>query len=346
MYSNTFATTSGAEPNKAPNFTHTPRPPIHDRTNSNASSSSPSDASTDAPNPDTSIYPDGKMSLAGISLRAMLLGTSLGLSSSLALFLSTVYQTTLWRVPFFVASLSLFHFLEFWVTAQYNTRYATVSAFLLSSNGWAYNIAHGSAIVECLVSHVFWPGQTAAGRMVTVTEPFFGNSVSLLLVGGFVLLFIGQVTRTISMAQAASNFNHHVQSQHQEGHVLVNTGLYRYLRHPSYFGFFWWGLGTQLVLGNMVCFVGYALVLWRFFSSRIKRKLSVGFCVLDILLTGLCGYRRRSLLDLLLWRRVCSVQKSYPGWYPGNLVGKRYSIKDIESSKYKETIHISICENV
>ncbi|KAK4861341.1 hypothetical protein LT330_004257 [Penicillium expansum] len=277
MYPNASATTSGAELNKPPIFTHVskhtspPRPPIHDRSDSNSSSSS-SDASNVAPNTDTPIYPDGKMSLAGISLRAMLLGTSLGLSASMSLFLSTVYLTPLWRVPFFVASLSLFHFLEFYVTARYNTRYATVSAFLLSSNGWAYNIAHGSAIVECLVSHLFWPGQTAAGRLVTVTEPFFGSSISLLLVAGFVLLLIGQVVRTIAMAQAASNFNHHVQSQHQEGHVLVNTGLYRYLRHPSYFGFFWWGLGTQLVLGNMVCFVGYSLVLWRFFSSRIKRE--------------------------------------------------------------------------
>ncbi|KAJ5788199.1 hypothetical protein N7457_003189 [Penicillium paradoxum] len=262
------ATTSGADPNVS-NFIHTLKP-MHNRTASNVSSSS--EASSDAPNVDTAIYPDGKMSLAGISLRAMLLGTSFGLTASLTLFLSTVHETPLWRVPFFIASLSLFHFLEFYVTARYNTRYATVSAFLLSSNGWAYNVAHGSAVVECLVSHIFWPGQTVATRMLSVTEPFFGSSVSLLLVGGFVLLLIGQVIRTIAMAQAASNFNHHVQSRHQEGHVLVKTGLYQYLRHPSYFGFFWWGLGTQLILGNIVCFVGYALVLWRFFSSRIKRE--------------------------------------------------------------------------
>lgn len=233
-----------------------------------------SDAEFSLPSLHASNYPDGKMSLAGISLRAMLLGTSLGLTFSLALLLSTVYPTPFWRVPFFVASLSLFHFLVFYVTAQYNTRYATVSAFLLSSNGWAYNVAHGSAIVECIVSHYFFPGQTSFGQLVTVTEPVFGSEVSLLLVVGFVLLVVGQIVRTIAMATAASNFNHHVQSQHQEGHVLVKSGLYGYLRHPSYFGFFWWGLGTQLVLGNVVCFVGYALVLWRFFSSRIKRELS------------------------------------------------------------------------
>ena len=42
------------------------------------------------------------------------------------------------------------------------------------------------------------------------------------------------------------------------------------LRHPSYFGFFWWGIGTQLVCGNTLCLAGYAVVLWRFFSRRIE----------------------------------------------------------------------------
>lgn len=220
-----------------------------------------------------SFYPGGKMSLAGISLRAMLLGTALGLTSSLALVLSFFYETPLWRVPFFIASLSLFHFLEFYVTAQYNTRCATLSAFLLSSNGWAYNVAHGSAVVECVVSYFFFPETTFLGQLFTVTEPAFGYDVSVLLLVGFVLLAVGQIVRTIAMATAASNFNHHVQSEHQQGHVLVKSGLYAYLRHPSYFGFFWWGLGTQLILGNGICFVGYALVLWQFFSSRIRRKL-------------------------------------------------------------------------
>lgn len=244
----------------------------HDTNMSFDSSDDESDSSSSSMN--DSNYPGGEMSLAGISLRAMLLGTALGLSSSLALVLSILYDTPLWRVPFFIASLSLFHFLEFYVTAQYNTRCATVSAFLLSSNGWAYNIAHGSAMVECVVSYYFFPEPTFLGQLVTVTEPVFGCDVSVLLLVGFVLLGVGQIVRTIAMATAASNFNHHVQSEHQEGHVLVKSGLYAYLRHPSYFGFFWWGLGTQLILGNGICFVGYALVLWRFFSSRIRRKLS------------------------------------------------------------------------
>ena len=243
-----------------------------DSDSGNALASSRSSSTSDTTSLDPSNFPAGERSLAGISIRAFLLGTSLGITLSLTLLLSTLCPTPLWRVPFFVAALSLFHFLEFFVTARHNTPSATVSAFLLSSNGWAYNVAHGSAVVECLVSHLLWPGRSLLDGKFSVTEPIYGSSISGLLLLGFVLTAVGQVVRTLAMAQAASNFNHHVQVEHKAGHVLVTHGLYRFLRHPSYFGFFWWGLGTQLVLGNVVCLVGYAVVLWQFFSSRIQRE--------------------------------------------------------------------------
>ncbi len=82
------------------------------------------------------------------------------------------------------------------------------------------------------------------------------------------------------MVQAGSNFNHTVQMKRSEGHVLVTSGIYAVLRHPSYFGFWWWGLGTQVVLGNGICLVGYAVVLWRFFHSRILRRCFRPSCLL------------------------------------------------------------------
>ncbi|KAJ5650986.1 uncharacterized protein N7484_004709 [Penicillium longicatenatum] len=242
-------------------------PGRRDSTPSEESEDSSADRDTHPSN-----YPKGSKSLSGISLRAFFIGTSLGITIMTTVLLSIVFPTPLWRVPFFVASLSVFHFLEFYTTATYNTRAADVNAFLLSSNGWAYNVAHGSAIVECIVSHVFWPGQSTLGKLFYVKEPVLGTSIPLLLVVGLLLMAVGQLIRSFAMAQAASNFNHHVQSEHREGHMLVTHGLYRFLRHPSYFGFFWWGLGTQLVLGNVVCFFAYSLVLWKFFSTRIKRE--------------------------------------------------------------------------
>lgn len=34
--------------------------------------------------------------------------------------------------------------------------------------------------------------------------------------------------------------------QREDSHQLVTRGVYRFLRHPSYFGWFWWSLGTQV----------------------------------------------------------------------------------------------------
>ena len=42
------------------------------------------------------------------------------------------------------------------------------------------------------------------------------------------------------------------------------------LRHPAYFGFFWWSVGTQLLLCNPLCVVAYAAASWHFFSGRIR----------------------------------------------------------------------------
>ncbi|KAL1967873.1 hypothetical protein VTN77DRAFT_2562 [Rasamsonia byssochlamydoides] len=218
----------------------------------------------DSPSLDPSNYPGGKKSLSGISLRAFLLGVVLGICATLTLVL-VVLSIPLWRVPFFIASLCLFHFLEYFITARYNTRQASVSAFLLTSNGWAYNVAHGSAVAECLLSHLLFPAGYARWT-AAITD------TNLPLVLGLVLMLVGQTVRTLAMAQAGSNFNHTVQVERKQGHTLVTGGIYSVLRHPSYFGFFWWGLGTQLVLQNVICFCAYAVVLWRFFASRIKRE--------------------------------------------------------------------------
>ncbi|KAF3895268.1 Protein-S-isoprenylcysteine O-methyltransferase [Trichophyton interdigitale] len=221
---------------------------------------------------DRSNLPGGNRSLAGISIRSFLLGQAAGFCLLLTLILA-YHSHPLWRAPFFITCLAVFHFLEFYITAAYSTSFATVSAFLLSSNGAAYNIAHSSAMAECLLSHLLFPG----GYLEWTSMLFGGVRVQVFV--GLMMVLVGQIIRSFAMVQAGSNFTHTVQTQRRDEHVLVKSGLYSILRHPSYFGFFWWGLGTQLVLGNFVCFIGYALVLWKFFSSRIYReeKLLIGF---------------------------------------------------------------------
>jgi protein-S-isoprenylcysteine O-methyltransferase len=211
--------------------------------------------------------PGQPKSLSCIAIRAFLLG--LVLSASLISTICTVSftQSPLWRIPCFIATLSIFHFLEFWTTARYNARSAQVSSFLLSQNGSAYNIAHTGAMIECLLTNVLFPNRSWP-------PPYLAN---VLVILGFVMVLVGQAIRSIAMVQAGTNFNHIVQHHKANEHQLVTSGAYGYLRHPSYFGFFWWGLGTQIMLGNVVCFLGYAAVLWKFFSRRISGELYFQF---------------------------------------------------------------------
>lgn len=114
------------------------------------------------------------------------------------------------------------------------------------------------------------------------------------------ILVMGQAVRTTAMAHAGKNFNHLVQSKRKAGHELVTDGIYSWLRHPSYFGFFWWGLGTQVVLGNGICLLGYALVLWRFFSRRIESKSSPKVMFENLVGSGLtcaCVEEENLLID-------------------------------------------------
>lgn len=227
--------------------------------------------------PDAASYPGQKRSLAGIALRAFCLGAALVVGVVLSTLLALLPRlfpgvtgvdllSPLWRLPFFLGALSTFHFLEFWTTARYNTQATSVDSFLLTANWPAYAIAHLAASVECLVRYTLL-------RNVDVWSylPFTIPRTAVMLVG-FLVVVVGQLVRSAAMIQAGRSFNHTIQRKRATSHALVTDGIYAHLRHPSYFGFFWWALGTQLVLGNVVCLAGYTAMLWRFFSMRIRHE--------------------------------------------------------------------------
>lgn len=230
------------------------------RASSIRDSSTESDKSSTRP-PDPTLasnYPNGRKSLSGISARSFILGLTLGVCSTLIFSLAPAQR--IWRPPFFLSALALFHFLEYYLTARYNTAAATINAFLLSQNGRAYNSAHSAAFLECIVTSVFFPSWQSR----------ISNTYTIVL--GLGMMIFGQTTRSTAMATAGTNFNHTVQTKRSEGHVLVTHGIYAYFRHPSYLGFFWWGIGTQVVIGNLLCFLAYTAILWGFFRSRIRKE--------------------------------------------------------------------------
>ena len=208
---------------------------------------------------DPSLLPDGKRSLSSISTQAFWLGFVLAVSLVVGAQCAWVGYT-IWRPFAFAASLSLFHFLEFWVTATYNVPVVRASSFLLFTNGKEYNIAHSLAMLEILVSNWVFPSY----------QQRYVNSYTIAI-GLFVVIF-GQACRTLAMATAGTNFNHTPQRVKQDGHELVTSGIYSLSRHPSYFAFFYWAIGTQLLVGNKICLLAFFAFLWHFFNRRIHGK--------------------------------------------------------------------------
>lgn len=163
---------------------------------------------------------------------------------------------------YFIA-LCFYHLSEFATTARYNAPLVTWESFLLDQSR-AYQIAMLASWLEFWIEAAIMPGFKT------------GMVAKFVMVLGLALVFIGQGFRTGAMVEAGSNFSHLIQVKKTKSHQLVTSGLYKYVRHPSYFGWFWWSIGTQLLMFNPICLVGYAIAAWKFFESRIpyeERKL-------------------------------------------------------------------------
>jgi len=160
------------------------------------------------------------------------------------------------QLGFFVAAWAAFHWGEYAVTAGWNLEKCSVDSFLLE-NGMTYHLAHGTALAEYIVTMYVWPGWKTHGGIT---------------LAGIVLVLAGQVLRSMAMIHASTNFSHAVAFRKREAHVLVTDGVYAWLRHPAYTGFFYWAVGTQLVLQNPFSALVYIVLLWRFFYYPVKAE--------------------------------------------------------------------------
>eukprot|EP00474_Spongospora_subterranea_P005940 CRZ06398.1 hypothetical protein [Spongospora subterranea] len=156
----------------------------------------------------------------------------------------------------YVILLSFFHLSEFVTTAIFNPDTLSFDSSLLN-HSFEYLIAHSAAMSEYIIETcLFGAGSWKMSR--------------LLLFSGLIICIIGQCFRTIAMCQAGTNFSHVIATMKEEKHVLVTSGVYSVVRHPSYFGFFWFTMGAQILLGNPLCMVVFALCLWKYFTQRIE----------------------------------------------------------------------------
>jgi len=184
-----------------------------------------------------------------ISLRACFLGAVF----SGGLF--TIFVAPELYLPFgcYVCIMSFFHFSEFVAIAITNQKTLSVDSFMLN-HSTAYKVAAVASWIEFFIELWLYPDM---------------KSFWMITLVGLILCIGGEAMRKVAMLTAQKNFTHVVQTEKSEGHRLVTHGVYSICRHPSYAGWFFWAVGTQMVLLNPVCFIGYLIASWRFFNDRI-----------------------------------------------------------------------------
>ena len=59
----------------------------------------------------------------------------------------------------------------------------------------------------------------------------------------------------------------------------MTSGVYQVVRHPSYFGWTLWAVGTQVMMLNPISIIGFSGASWVFFKDRIpyEEELLVDF---------------------------------------------------------------------
>lgn len=154
----------------------------------------------------------------------------------------------------YATALSFFHFSEYIVTSIFNSHTLSIDSFLLNHSR-EYAMAAVASWLEYWIEFYFFPGLKSF------------HYVSIL---GALMVLFGESLRKVAMITAGSNFSHIIQYRKKDDHKLVTTGVYSLFRHPSYVGWFYWSIGTQILLCNPVCLLGYTVASWFFFKERIE----------------------------------------------------------------------------
>lgn len=140
---------------------------------------------------------------------------------------------------------------EYFLAVAIHGSNVTRSSLLISKN---YLLAMFCSFLEYLFEIYFFPGLKE--------HWWISNS-------GLAMVIFGEIVRKLAILTAGQAFTHLIKIRHEDNHKLVTHGVYRFVRHPGYFGFFIWSIGTQIMMCNPISAVAFSLVVWRFFEQRI-----------------------------------------------------------------------------
>ncbi|XP_074592229.1 putative protein-S-isoprenylcysteine O-methyltransferase [Curcuma longa] len=161
-------------------------------------------------------------------------------------------STASWHLLEFLVAIICFHSSEYMLAIFFHGQSSvTLSSLLISQH---YLIAMTCALMEYAIEFHFFP---------SLKEHWLVSNIGLMMV------LFGEFIRKAAILTAGRSFTHMIRRYYEDDHELITHGIYRFVRHPGYSGFFIWAAGTQVMLCNPVSFIGFVAVVWRFFYTRI-----------------------------------------------------------------------------
>lgn len=156
-----------------------------------------------------------------------LLGSLFGLAPSL--LLCGIFYVPL-PILVYSSSISVAHLGEYLFVCGYHSDELEWDSFLINQSA-AYIFSHTFCLVEYAVELLLVP-------------QYCKVDVPILPALGFAMIVVGHFFRIGAMFTAAQSFHHQVQYEKAVSHTLVTSGVYQMVRHPSYFGWTLWAVGT------------------------------------------------------------------------------------------------------
>ena len=199
-------------------------------------------------------YPERNHYLIGLSLSVIF-----SFSFSMIFFTNSIY----YPLYLYFITLCIYHYTEFFSVLLYHFKKLSCEYFLIDQS-------------------LSWIIATFVSFIETILETYYFNKykkIKIFFIIGLIMTIIGQIFRIGGIYTGKRNFTHKISYEKKKEHKLVKNGVFALTRHPSYFGFYLWSIGIEIMCCNPICFIGFTFILFYFFKNRIllEEKLLIQF---------------------------------------------------------------------
>ena len=183
-------------------------------------------------------------------------GIILCMAFSLSICMLLFTKTHFYQLYLFLITQSIFHYSEYISVITYHFDTIEFKSYLINhSTEWIISLI--TSYCETILGNIFF---------------YDYKHNTYIFWTGIIITLIGQIFRIGALFTGKKNFTHLLSYEKKPEQFLMTTGFYGISRHPSYFGFWIWGFGTQLMCGNLICSIGFPIGLYIFFKDRILEE--------------------------------------------------------------------------